>query len=195
MENKIPKHDRAKEIAKVAARLFGSKGYQETAMSDIVAASGFSKGAIYHYYPQKDDILFAVLNSYMDLVIGELETELAPLPKGESQIKHIINRHIDLYVNNIFEAKTLFHDAQNLPPEKYSIIANKQRHYYSIVAQALRNYLGVAPNESLVGVITFTLFGMCNWIYSWYDPKKEINPNELSAIIFKTFTGGAKHAC
>jgi TetR/AcrR family transcriptional regulator, cholesterol catabolism regulator len=29
---------------------------------------------------------------------------------------------------------------------------------------------------------------MCNWIYSWYDPKGAMSPERLAEIIFDTFT-------
>jgi AcrR family transcriptional regulator len=84
--------ERPREIAALAARLFSEKGYTATAMSEIVAASGLSKGAIYHYFPQKDDILFAVLDSYMDVVIEGLEADLLSFSSVEDQIRYIIRR-------------------------------------------------------------------------------------------------------
>ena len=41
-------------------------------------------------------------------------------------------------------------------------------------------------------LFTFLLFGMCNWIYSWYHPRGPVSPEELSAIIYDLFMEGAK---
>jgi hypothetical protein len=38
--------------------------------------------------------------------------------------------------------------------------------------------------------MTLTLFGMCNWIYHWYKPKKFVSPKELSEIISDLFCRG-----
>jgi hypothetical protein len=38
--------------------------------------------------------------------------------------------------------------------------------------------------------MTFTLLGMCNWIYHWYKPKGHVSPSELSEIITDIFSKG-----
>lgn len=44
----------------VSAKLFVEKGYDKTSMQDIVDAIGMSKGAIFHHFKSKEDILAAV---------------------------------------------------------------------------------------------------------------------------------------
>lgn len=48
--------------------------------------------------------------------------------------------------------------------------------------------------KDIVTALTFTLFGMLNWIYSWYNPKGPLKPAELSNLIFETFTKGVNGA-
>lgn len=48
-------------ILDVAARLFMEKGYEHTSIQDIIDnLGGLSKGAIYHHFKSKEDILVAV---------------------------------------------------------------------------------------------------------------------------------------
>jgi hypothetical protein len=42
-------------------------------------------------------------------------------------------------------------------------------------------------------VLTFLLFGMCNWINSWYDPKGAVTAEELSERIFAVFLDGVRN--
>lgn len=44
------------EILKQSAKLFKTKGYYNTPMSDIATACGLLKGSIYHHFKSKDDI-------------------------------------------------------------------------------------------------------------------------------------------
>ena len=48
---------RAVEILRAASRLFATRGFAETSMRDIAAATGLSKATLYHYFPSKDAIL------------------------------------------------------------------------------------------------------------------------------------------
>lgn len=49
------------ELIESARRLFGSKGYAAVSLAEIVAASGVTKGALYHHFPGgKKDLMEAV---------------------------------------------------------------------------------------------------------------------------------------
>jgi len=180
------------KIGKAAAKLFNKKGYLETSMDHIAAAAKMSKGGLYHYFSSKDEILHFVLTNYMDLILGELEEELFKIEDDLSKIQFIISRHIDLYTNNLAEAKTLLHEAHCLPGKYYNSIAAKEREYYRIVANVLSEFLGgeAKTDKAQVTSLTFLLFGMCNWIYSWYDPKGAISPENLSKMIWTVFLKG-----
>ena len=50
-------------ILEAATRLFMEKGYEHTSIQDIINnLGGLSKGAIYHHFKSKEDILEAVTN-------------------------------------------------------------------------------------------------------------------------------------
>ena len=51
---------RRAQIIETAREVFSRKGLSETSMSDLVAASGMSTGAIYRYFASKDDLVAAV---------------------------------------------------------------------------------------------------------------------------------------
>lgn len=66
------------KIIEVSYNLFIHKGYEKTSIQDIINELGLSKGAIYHYFNSKDEILYAVLNkekekanSYLEKIIIE----------------------------------------------------------------------------------------------------------------------------
>jgi len=180
------------KIGKAAARLFNKNGFLETTMDHIASAARISKGGMYHYFSSKDEILHFILSNYMDLILGGLEEELDRLKDDSSKIEFIISRHIVLYTENLDEAKTLLHEAHCLPEKYYKTIAEKERKYYRIVANVIEKSLGgrTRMDEGHITALTFLLFGMCNWIYSWYDPKGSVSPEALSDMIRTVFLKG-----
>jgi len=180
------------KIGKAAAGVFNRKGFLETNMNDIAAAARLSKGGLYHYFSSKDEILFFILDNYMDLVLKDLESQLQAFEDSTSKMQFIIERHIDLYSNHIAEAKTLLHDAHCLSSKRHKQIADKERAYYLIVTEVLSEFFesrGDIKREELKA-LAFLLFGMCNWTYHWYDPKGAIKPDKLSRIIWTVFLKG-----
>lgn len=185
-------NEMALKVGRVAARLFNKKGYLETNMEDIARASRLSKGGIYHYFSSKDEILFFILDHYLNTILEGLEPELAEIEDPSSKIRHLVSRHIRLYTDYISESKTLLHEAHCLPSRYYGAIAEKERRYYQIVARTLTEFFGgrSVVTKARITVLTFLLFGMCNWIYSWYDPKGPATPDELSETIWTVFLKG-----
>ncbi|HFD6749698.1 TPA: TetR/AcrR family transcriptional regulator [Enterococcus faecium] len=62
------------KILKVAMQLFIEKGYTETTMQDILSQSGLSKGAIYHHFRSKNEILEFAMDSELKNVTTYLES-------------------------------------------------------------------------------------------------------------------------
>lgn len=58
-----------REIQRQARALFASQGYAGTSTAEIVAATGLTKGALYHHFADKGSLFRAV--------VEELETEIA----------------------------------------------------------------------------------------------------------------------
>jgi AcrR family transcriptional regulator len=63
-----------------AAALFAKVGYPSAKMQDIAKACGASKSMLYHYFPTKDDLLYAMLEEHLQRVIVALEEALAADP-------------------------------------------------------------------------------------------------------------------
>lgn len=83
-------------ILETAARLFMEKGYEHTSIQDIINnLGGLSKGAIYHHFKSKEDILVAVT----DRITAESNKMLAdicsrPDLNGKEKLKAIFKESI-----------------------------------------------------------------------------------------------------
>jgi len=178
------------KIAKVGAHLFSKQGFAETSMEDISAAARLSKAGIYHYFSSKTDLLFFILDSFMDIVLDHLEEELDAIDDEVARVRRFIFRHVELYPKHMAEAKTLFFDAKNLPPRLFNTIVQKERTYNQIAVKVLSANFGPSVGKDRATTITYIILAMCNSIYAWYNPKCAIKPGELSEIIFTMLTEG-----
>jgi AcrR family transcriptional regulator len=177
-------------IAGTAARLFSSKGYIETSLDDIAAAARISKGLIYYYFSTKDEILDYILTTFLDTVLENAGQDLQEVADPAERIRIMIERHVKTYTTNMYLAKTLMQEAHNLPAAKLKKIKTREREYFAIVSGVLSSYLGGDAGKDRLTVLTFSLLGMCNWLFAWYDPKKAIGPEQLAQMIFDTFING-----
>ena len=79
MKQEIKSKRSKDQIIQVALSLFSNKGYNETTMADLVAATGLSKGAVYHHFKSKEEILQLL----MEKETNYLSTFLEELSKNE----------------------------------------------------------------------------------------------------------------
>jgi AcrR family transcriptional regulator len=191
LKDKIDKIEiRVEKIGQSAAKLFNEKGYLETSMDDIADAVRGSKGGIYYYFSKKEEILFFILDKYMDRILENLEDNLEKIDDKYQKVQFIISHHIDLFSKFVAESKILLHDAKCLPNKYYKIVTQKEKNYYRIVFKVLEDLLGNQITKEKITALTFSLLAMCNWIYSWYNPKGPLTPQELTEIVFSLFTKG-----
>lgn len=61
-----------KELLAVAERVFLRKGYDQASVEDILKASGVSKGAFYHYFKSKEEVLAAGIDDLLDEAVAFL---------------------------------------------------------------------------------------------------------------------------
>lgn len=104
-------------ILAVAFRLFMEKGYEHTSIQDIIGQlGGLSKGAIYHHFKSKEDILIAVT----DQMTAESNQMLALIRdradlNGREKLKAIFKESISRPVqNDIFTVAPDFHNNPKL---------------------------------------------------------------------------------
>ena len=60
-----PPTDTRWRILEAAMHLFREKGYGSTSVADILSRAGVNSGSLYHYFPGKQDLLIAVLDTYI----------------------------------------------------------------------------------------------------------------------------------
>src|SRR5262245_18053742 len=56
-----------------ASQLFGTSGYDRTSVDQIIKQAGVSKGAFYHHFASKEEILDAVTASIVSAVMNEVQ--------------------------------------------------------------------------------------------------------------------------
>jgi TetR/AcrR family transcriptional regulator len=64
-------------LLEAAFRVFGEQGYRATRLEEVAAAAGVTKGAIYHYFGSKEDLLRRALETRHRVMFAELQDGLA----------------------------------------------------------------------------------------------------------------------
>ena len=85
------------KILNTATQLFIQKGSEKTSMQDIAQTAGFSKGAIFHHFKSKDEIVLAVIRSRQELMEEEMKQWLKATENltGREQLQTILKSNLE----------------------------------------------------------------------------------------------------
>ena len=85
-----------RQIIDTAARLFASRGFYGTSMSELAAATGLTKGAFYHHFEDKDALFFAVVQSVREKWQNAVGREVVQAQDALDQIVILLDNHARL---------------------------------------------------------------------------------------------------
>src|SRR5438309_601307 len=68
------------ELLTAAMRVFARRGYREAGVDEIAAEAGYSKGALYWHFADKEQLLHVLLEERVDAPIREMITLLESAP-------------------------------------------------------------------------------------------------------------------
>lgn len=88
------------EIISASKELIYSKGYQATAISDILLAANIGKGQFYHYFTSKHDLGLAVVEDLVQdwdqrIIIDILQSSFEPVDKLNKMLDRTLAFHTD----------------------------------------------------------------------------------------------------
>jgi AcrR family transcriptional regulator len=174
-----------------AAQVFAQRGYHETSMRDLARAADVSLAGVYYYVRSKAELLYLIQSRNFDAVIAGMHEALADVTDPVERLARFIDNHLDYFVAHMAEMKVLSHEAGALSGDYLHQVNEKKRAY----SRALMDILAeidaeFGPAHANRRVAAYSLFGMMNWIYNWYDPLGDLGVELLSQNIRRIFLGG-----
>ena len=74
--NRLPRHERRRQLLDAAREVFVSQGYHAAAMDDIAERAGVSKPVLYQHFPGKLDLYLALLDESVDTLVEAVRDAL-----------------------------------------------------------------------------------------------------------------------
>ncbi|OQM45942.1 TetR family transcriptional regulator [Anoxybacillus sp. UARK-01] len=94
------------EFIKTAMKLFAEKGYYSTSIQDIVEAWGISKGAFYHHFSSKEELMLSVVKYYLDQLFSQF---IHAKHEGEAESeREVLIKQLEVQLESIHSQKDFF---------------------------------------------------------------------------------------
>lgn len=181
---------RRTEILHAALATAREKGYHATTLEDIAERLGVRKAALYHYFADKDSILYACHQESL----AELDRMIADsadcCDSARDRLVYLIREHVRVMTEEL-EGSPLAFEVPALSDERRTkIIAGRDRYerlLRSVVAAGIESgeFREVDPK-----IAVFAMLGAINWIARWYRPEGRAHAAELGDQFADYLLGG-----
>jgi TetR/AcrR family transcriptional regulator len=170
-------------LLRTAVYLFSRKGYLDTSIRDIAAKAGVTSSIIYHYFNDKEEMLFEVIKSAtQDLVQSLRETE-EKIKEPEECLREMLRAHIvDFNIKRKKESIIVVSDTHLLRNNYRQIMVKVQREIFNLYMKKLNELSerGRLKEDIDLLVMNFSIFGTVNSFYQWYHERGRLTREEVA---------------
>lgn len=172
--------DRRVEILKSAAAAFRRRGYHGASVDEIASALAMTKGNLYYYFRNKEDILYACHEYSLDILLQLMNEVQSESSRPDQKLRKLILAFVHLILDEL-QGTALTLDPEALsPPLLEKVIAKRDqfdRGLREIIQQGMDQGLFIAGDPKM---IEFAIMGAVNWISKWYDPAGPMTSQQIA---------------
>jgi AcrR family transcriptional regulator len=165
-----------------AVDLFAAKGFDGTSVQEIVERAAVTKGAMYHYFKSKDDLLYAIYHGLISQQLADLDRILAAGPAPADAVRAIIVDLVETTTARLAEASVFSREMHKLAAEPMAALRAQRRRYHEtmrdLIARGQKDG-SFAPVAS-ADTVTLIVFGIVNQLPQWYQPDGPTSPRQLA---------------
>lgn len=170
------------KVRDAALRLIAQHGYAAVSMRQIAAEVGIQAGALYNYTPDKQTLLFDLMQGHMADLLAALE-ELELRGDALTQLEAFARFHIRYHLPRPDQVFVSYMELRNLSEENFAAVEAMRRRYEDALEEILR--AGVAEGVFAIPdprVTTMALIAMLTGISNWYRAGGRLETDTIEAI-------------
>lgn len=179
-------------ILDVAVRVFRDRGYDGSTLEHVAHAAGITKASIYYHVRSKEELLARGVGRAMGALFAVLDERPAKTGRAAARLKYIIQRTIEITVDQLPEVALLLRVRGNTAAERRVLEARRQFDHLIAAVMRRAQRQGDLRADLDPRLATRLLFGMLNSITEWYRPGGALDAPEIAAAVFKIAFEGLK---
>lgn len=182
------------QLLLTAAHVFATQGMDKASMSQIAKEAGVSKSLLYHYYPSKDALIFAIIHTHLEALDAALEQARDEALPPEQHLEKLVLTVLEKYVGADDQHKVQLNAGPALTEAQQERIHAIERRIVKRFSTLIREIHPALDNAArpLLTPVTMSLFGIMNWVYMWFDDSGPISRGDYAKVATTLILEGVK---
>jgi len=174
----------ARELRVAATQLFAKYGYAAVSMRQIAAEVGVQAGALYLYTPDKQTLLYQIMDRHMDDLLTAWQAE-SEVPQSDPmvRIEQFVRFHIRFHLDRGDEIFIAYMELRNLSEENFILIEEKRRAYERMLGEILEE--GNATGRFALcdtKLSSYAIIAMLTGVSTWYKGDGRLSLDKIEEI-------------
>jgi AcrR family transcriptional regulator len=183
------------EILKSAAAAFRTRGYHATSVDDIAQTLRMTKGSLYYYFKNKEEILYVCHDHTLDLLLRALKDIQTSDESPQTKLREVVVAFVMLMTEELHGTAAVTLDLKELSPPLRRKITAKRDRFDRAVRRIIRQGIDEGVFRSIdAKFTTFAIMGGINWIPHWFDPSGRADARAIGVAFADFFVAGLLRA-
>ena len=180
----------------VATRLFAEKGFEATSVQEIVESAGVTKGAMYHYFASKDDLLFEIYHRLLMMQTRRLEQFAEGVGTAGERLRAAAVDVLDTSFLHLDELTVFFRSMHLLTQEKRKSVRAERRRYHERFRALVEEgqTAGIFRGDVPADIVVQFFFGAVHQLSTWYRADGPLARHAISEYYAALLLDGLRHA-
>lgn len=186
------REEKRRALIHQAGLAFRRKGFHETSMEDVAQTLGVTKGALYRYVKNKQEILFECHKLAMELGDTALAHGQAQGKTGFEKVRLTLENFLSGYISTNSAGAALVNIDELEPEHRAEIIRRR-----SVFDRGLRKMIVEGIEDGTIArrdprIVAFSVMGAINWLPRWYNPEGELSNAAVTEEMLGFFIDGMR---
>jgi AcrR family transcriptional regulator len=186
------KGQRQEAILRSVGNVLRNSGLPSLTIQDIANELGMTKGNLYYYFKDKQDILYQCHMRCMDISLRALAQAMNASGTPSERLRILLTGHIHGVLDDGF-GSILQTDLESFwPDQRKRYVAKRdqlERGVRGLIDEGVRAGEFECDNVKLAG---FSILGAINWIPKWYRPNGLLHADEIADGMVEYFLRGLR---
>lgn len=167
-------------VLETAVRMFNEKGFRATSIDQVAVALNVTKPTIYHYFSNKDEILFECVRKGLQVTLDAAQKVEKQGGNGLERLKALIHDYAVIATEPFGKCvtRTADHDLTEASRKKFRSLKRETDAVIRKVVLSGMQDGSITPGD--VRLVTFCISGALNWISRWYEQDGSLTPEEIA---------------
>jgi AcrR family transcriptional regulator len=171
-----------RELVDSALHLFEQDGFDRTTLQQIVGRANLTKGAFYHHFESKEDLLWQIQSEYLDTQITDAHAIVAAQPDIVEQLRELIRLSLKGVAEYRAHVAIFYQERRHLTGARLDSVTEKRNELEAVFRGSVEKGIEAGAFRSGVSarVVSFGIIGMCAWAVQWFNADGKLSIDQVA---------------